>query len=848
MPQGRDNPEDDSGGVTSRTIPLTSVRVEAKLAGVSERSERPIEVRGERQRYYDVALIAHGGMSEVRRVWDEKLRRTLAMKILDWELHDDHAARDRFVAEATITASLQHPGVVPVHDWGELADGRLYFTMHEVKGRTLTEIIEALHAGQGGPHWQALADGSSLFRVVDLFRRVCEAVAHAHAHGIIHRDLKPANVVVGELAGVQVMDWGLATRADAEPDGAIIGTPLFMSPEQAVGKKLTPATDVYSLGAILYNVLRGRPRFVTRPQRVLAALVSGSGTPVREDLLAGSPQPPEALAAICERAMAREPEERFRNGAELAVEVGAWLEGTKRRETALEILSRADAILPEIERLRSEATRKRSTANELLESMHALAASRDKRHVWVLEDEAATAERESQLKQVQWLELVRSALNVDDKLPEAHERLARHYHRELTDFETIGRTSDAQRAEAFLRIHDRGEHAAFLRGLGALTLHTDPAGVQVTAFRYVEHGGRLLLEDRTELGHTPLDALSLAHGSYLLILRAPGYATVRYPVLIERAAHWDGIRPGSTTPFPIRMTPRREVPRGFIRIPAGWFASGGDPAAVESLPAARVWVDDFWIGRYPVTNREYLEFLNALVDAEREEDAIRACPRAPLGVGDEDLARLQLERDARGHFQLTRDDVGRAWRNDWPVRLVDWHGTQAYARWLADRAALPIRLPNELEWEKAARGVDGRVWPWGPRSDYRWANILGTLPYPAPSALTSFPIDTSPYGMRHVAGNVREWCINAWRDTGPPIEHDILQVDAAHPTDDSWRAAKGGGWHSVGDLNRIASRFAGEPYRRFSALGFRALLQLTRGFDCDVPTSSRSRARLPLRT
>jgi eukaryotic-like serine/threonine-protein kinase len=826
MPQGRDETKDQLATFASRTLSRGSFRSELQLVPTTHRGSPLIAVRGEPDRYFDLALIAHGGMSEVRRVWDEKLRRSLAMKILEWDLLDDNAARGRFINEAMITANLQHPGVVPVHDWGELADGRLYFTMHEVRGRTLGAIIDALHAGQDGTHWKAIDDGPSLYRVIELLRRVCEAVAHAHGQGIVHRDLKPANVVVGELAGVQVMDWGVATRTDGLGESNVIGTPAFMAPEQAAGRPVTAAADVYSVGAILYQVLRGRTRYVGRPERILASLVSDAGASVRDDLAGSVPVPPEALVAICEKALARDPAHRFPSAAELAVELGAWLEGTRRRETALQILSRADAILPEIERLRIEAAFCRERASALLGEIHPLDPSRDKKTIWVLEEQAVEAEREAHLQDAQWFQLVRSALNVDDTLPEAHARLAARYHEQLVNAEAAGRESEAQRAEAFLRVHDRGEHAAFLRGLGALSLHTDPPGISVTAFRYVEHGGRLVLEQRTELGVTPLERVELAHGSYLLVLRAPGFETVRYPVLIERAAHWDGVRPGGGEPTVVRMFRRGQVPSGFVRVPGGWFASGGDPHAIESLPARRVWIDDYFIARYPVTNRDYLAFLNALVEAGHEEDALRACPRAPLGVGTgaEALARLQLDRDDQGRFVLARDELGHAWRPDWPVRMIDWESAQAYVRWLGARSGASMRLPNELEWEKAARGVDRRVWPWGPRADVAYANVLGTLPLPAPSAVTSFPIDTSPYGVRQIAGNVREWCINPWRETGPSIERDVLQVDAAASDDHGWRAARGGGWHATGESSRIASRFAAEPYRRFSGLGFRPVL------------------------
>src|SRR5262249_36736324 len=147
--------------------------------------------------------------------------------------------------------------------------------------------------------------------------------------------------------------------------------------------------------------------------------------------------------------------------------------------------------------------------------------------------------------------------------------------------------------------------------------------------------------------------------------------------------HWDGCPPGEDEPFPIALPREDELSTGEVYVPAGWLRSGGDPLAPDSLPAQRVWIDGFVIGRFPVTTEEYLAFLDDLVAAGREEEALAACPRMQLGFGSEE--RLSFERDAAGRFVVPEADRGRLWAPDWPVFQIDWLAALAYAAWLSAR-------------------------------------------------------------------------------------------------------------------------------------------------------------------
>jgi serine/threonine protein kinase/formylglycine-generating enzyme required for sulfatase activity len=318
-----------------------------------------LAARGEAAGRYEVGdEIARGGMGAILRVRDPDLRRDIAMKILR---EDKAAARakdpqassafvQRFLEEAQVTAQLSHPGVVPVHELGLDSQGRAYFTMSLVEGRDLQAVYDLVR--QGDEDW-------SVTRAVGVLLKVCETMAYAHARKVVHRDLKPANVMVGRYGEVYVMDWGLAklarrsvppasTEEDApapvsidrlegskdDPssasltmEGTLVGSPGYMSPEQAAGRDLDARSDVYAVGAMLYTLLAGRPPYFAAdgglsPAEIVLATRRGPPQPLDEI----AHDAPAELVAICEQAMARDPDERYPDTMEMAEDLRAYLE------------------------------------------------------------------------------------------------------------------------------------------------------------------------------------------------------------------------------------------------------------------------------------------------------------------------------------------------------------------------------------------------------------------------------------------------------------------------------------------------------------------------------------------
>jgi tetratricopeptide (TPR) repeat protein len=291
-------------------------------------------------RYWVIRPHARGGLGVVSVARDAELGREVALKEMQAGYAKDPAIRGRFLREAEITGRLEHPGVVPVYGLGRRGDGRPYYAMRFVRGETLQDAVRKLHAGTAG---------YTLRGLLTRFVAVCNTVAYAHSRGVIHRDLKPANVMLGPYGETLVVDWGLAkvvgrpaesgparpaegtlyTTSDDGTEtqaGDLMGTPAFMSPEQATGRldEQGPATDVYGLGATLYAVLTGQgPIEGCETTEALERIRQGNWTPpgqVRRSV-------PKALEAVCGKAMALRPTDRYDSALALAADVEQWLAG-----------------------------------------------------------------------------------------------------------------------------------------------------------------------------------------------------------------------------------------------------------------------------------------------------------------------------------------------------------------------------------------------------------------------------------------------------------------------------------------------------------------------------------------
>jgi formylglycine-generating enzyme required for sulfatase activity len=301
------------------------------------------------------------------------------------------------------------------------------------------------------------------------------------------------------------------------------------------------------------------------------------------------------------------------------------------------------------------------------------------------------------------------------------------------------------------------------------------------------------------------------------VVTHPDRAPVRYPVFIARQAHWHGVPPGAERPRPILLPPGPELGPEDCYVPAGWFWSGGASVSERMLPLQRVWCEGWVVRRFPVTNREYIVFLDDLIKRGQLEEALRFAPRERGGnLGGQGSQIYGFDGQ---QFSLRADADGHVWSPSWPVCMVDWFGASTYAAWEGERSGLPWVLPSERIWEKAARGADGRAYPWGDTFDSAWAWTQGShRDAPLPSAVGHREGDESPYGVRDVAGNMSDWC--AW-DAPEADTTDAGRTDTVKPH-------RGGTWTGTAAYSQAAMRRYSIAEGRVGGIGFR----LARRWPC----------------
>jgi serine/threonine protein kinase/formylglycine-generating enzyme required for sulfatase activity len=285
-------------------------------------------------RYELIEELGRGGMGVVWKARDIDLDRFVAIKLILPSHVESEVGVKRFQAEARAAARLDHPGIVTVHDFGQ-RDGKYFLCMAFVQGRSLAERLS-----QG-----ALPP----LKAAHILRDIAEAIQHAHERGVVHRDLKPPNILLTASDEPRVTDFGLARRIDVPEgitaSGQVLGTPSYMSPEQASGKTslVGPPTDIYALGAILYYALAGRPPFQgANILEIVRRVSDGKFEPLRTVC----PSVPASLEAICSRCMVKDPKLRFKSAGELASALGRVLRGLESGRGAA--LSQAPAVAADV--------------------------------------------------------------------------------------------------------------------------------------------------------------------------------------------------------------------------------------------------------------------------------------------------------------------------------------------------------------------------------------------------------------------------------------------------------------------------------------------------------------------
>lgn len=791
-------------GSSRRIIPTARRRVTAAL----EFEDESLALSGASDRYEIRDEIGRGAMGVVRTAFDRDLRREVALKTLNADEQGRFGSLQRFVREARLGGGLEHPNIVPIHELGTLEDGQPFFTMRRLQGRSLAAALGDVRRGD-----ERAAQDYGRARLLTVFIQICMALEFAHSRGVVHRDVKPGNIVLGDFGEVQLLDWGIARSMDEEPPitpgTSLTGTPGYMAPEQILGEEMGQPhlVDVYALGAILYEMLTlHRPFEDKDPEEILVACCARAPKPPSQR----APErdiPPE-LDEITMAALRRTPAERTPSARRLAHQVEAFLDGARQRarlETEAEDkVLEGHSLSARYEALRLELSFVRRQAREVRADIQPWDSPERKTPMWALEDRATALLEEEVDAFAAASDAFSGALDRISDHGEARLGLAHLWWSRFLDYEKRGDRIGARQSRAMVELYDDSSFAQRLQGDGELTLLTDPSGADVWLHTYEEQDRVLVAREVRHLGRTPLRSVPLPMGSHLLVVRKAGYPDVRYPVHISRLSHHEGY---------VRLYDAEEIGEGFLYIPGGPFLARGGTTLYGDRERLRDMVlPDFAIARDPVTFRRYLEFINELY-AQDPAQAEAHMPRTQL---DGFLCELNSTGSYvpiydiifEGSIREVYPNPAAVW--DLPVVGVSWDDAQAWLAWETRRTGREHRLPSEAEWEKAARGVDGRDFPWGSSFDPTFANISGSRRgWSQLEPVGTYERDTSVYGVRDTCGGTSNWCSN-WFDR-----------------DEGIRSYRGSDWGTRGRRS-LAERDGALPGLCSSRLGFRPARTLRR--------------------
>ena len=703
--------------------------VAAEYLRLSHRNPQHVTHRTQPEEQHDTprfergTLLGQGGMGRVFTAFDHRLERRVALKY-------GQGDPTTIFNEAVIAGGLRHPNIPAVHDLGFDEDGHFY-VMDHIEGTDLRRILQDRERGH--TEWTQT-------RLLNTFAQACNAMSYAHSQGVFHLDLKPANIMTGEFGELYIVDWGLAHRqlADGRSRKAIQGTPAYMSPEQARGMKLGAKSDVFSLGVILYEVLTGRQLFAGGSvKKVLDRVLRVERVEHRE-----WDEVPIELQRLCDLMLAMEPKRRPA-ARRVSFAIQEFLEGTeekrRRSQAADQALCAARKLLEKGVALESELTELAARVES--QKPDPWAPQTVKRPYWRLETRRSRVDSELRRTLDNAMLLLIEAHRNDPFLEPARELLAQRY---WTEFEAAERRKDsfAQRFyEQQLRQLPAPEYDERLSGEGELCLKVTPRPQGVSVHPIVERD-RIYRKGRALTGHPT----TLPMGAWNVEVERRGYRPLKAPIFIAR---------GQRVQLNWKFRKDSEIGKGFLQIPPGVAVigggAGGSAATVGALTERRVNVKEFCISEFPVTVEEYLLFVQDLARSQSRKRAVARLPRIAQGGAPYDWIDLES-------FGVTQ--YFGSWRHKrWPVFGISWFDATAYVRWRSKRDGRRYSLPSDEEWEKAARGTDGRQYPWGEHFDAGFCKNLNSRKVRAqPEPVGSFRHDCSPYGVRDMAGGMKEWC------------------------------------------------------------------------------------------
>jgi formylglycine-generating enzyme required for sulfatase activity len=719
-------------------------------------------------RYHIVEQLGVGGMATVYKAFDTRLERDVAIKFIRTDaipanIHNE--MMKRFEVEGKALARLSHPNIVKVYDFGDYT-GFPYLVMEFLSGGTLKE-----RTGRPCPYWEAAR----------LLLPVARALEYAHKRNIIHRDVKPANILITESGEPMLSDFGIAKILEMDGNtltapGVGIGTPEYMAPEQGAGKSVKQ-TDIYALGVTFYELITGRKPFTGDTPFSIMMKHTNDPLPRPNDLV---PDLPDEVEKVIFKALAKKPEDRYPTMGKFA----------KALEQLSAISGQGSPVSSGVDDETLLYPPEGGSARPLVEP--AVQALIEMAQKFEQDDNPAGA-----------LDIYRQALGKCVTGSGQRGEIVQAVARLEKGPESRGKTSPV------VEMHARDISIDDESGAGANGRSPQPDMAKPWWKRWYTWVGAVGLVFACLLatgvlgaglldGFSPatptVDAQAETLAAIISASDTPEVSAAQ-PASTERVVDESvTVEPTQTATPSLTATPELGVGSTqvseidgmkLVYVPSGEFEMGSEDGTSDEEPVHTVYLDGYWIDESEVTNAMYAACV-ADGDCEKPNDS----------------------------SSVSRDSYyGNSGYDDYPVIYVNWVQADGYCAWGGRR------LPTEAEWEKAARGTDGRTYPWGEGIDCSLANYdpadycVGDT-----NEAGSYPDGASPYGALDMAGNVWEWTAD-WYDED--YYSSSPSSNPAGPSSGYKRVVRGGSWVNDGWSVRSAFRFRSDPVNGSSYLGFR---------------------------
>ena len=726
---------------------------------------KPNERLGE---FVIVREIGRGGMGAVYEAIQTSLNRRVALKVLPPEMAGDTKAIRRFQREVEAVAKLNQPGIVPVYSVAE-ERGIHFYAMELVHGRPVSDLISEtrhrLSSGTGVSDFmsaytpgreEATKDGRHEMPTViapgesreALYKQIMfdEPERPRHLNRMLPADLE--TVILKAIEKDPTHRYQSAQELADDLRRYLNDEPVWAKPQRPVvraAKWVKRNKALATVGTVAIVLIAATAIGLVTHHRLSA---QRQATSLLHDAQAARERGQLKEAhKLCAKALGLWPglgeaQREIGRTEELMVRAEDDRRVAEQKRKAQDKALKGLRLYQESRDLDRAIVEERGTVRQMRETIKGYDPPEKKAQLWQCEGQLEQMEQErAQFANEAEAHLL-GALRLAPDNALAKQTLADMYWERLLAASATRQKAHAARYAELLRIYDEeGRYAARLKGDGTLEVQTTPPGASVTLYTYVEERPLLVARGERVLGESPVASFHLPMGSYLLIIKKEGFADTPCPVRIDRLED-ESIHVNLYTPD--------EIGQGFVYVPAGQFLMGSANGQDPEDSIREVEVDDFFIAKHELTCREYREFVNDL----GRQDAKRATKHLPRYL------------PTKGHYWALRDGkfipdskvIAPVEGPDYPIHSISLRDAQEYCAWRSRRDGVTYRVPTAVEWEKAARGVDGRTFPWGDHLDPALCNMRSAGKRNKVVPVGRFRHDCSPYGVLDMAGNMRELC------------------------------------------------------------------------------------------